>query len=127
LPPTLSCTLGGRNGEAHAINNLGAIVGNAYLAGDAILHAFLYLDGQMVDLNSLVDPLGGWTLTAAYDINDAGQILGTACQGDHCASVLLSPVPEPAAATLMAGGLALLAGIGLRRRRGAARASLRTV
>ena len=120
-------TLGGRNGEAHAINNLGAIVGNAYLAGDAILHAFLYLDGQMVDLNSLVDPLGGWTLTAAYDINDAGQILGTACQGDHCASVLLSPVPEPAAATLMAGGLALLAGIGLRRRRGAARASLRTV
>jgi probable HAF family extracellular repeat protein len=113
-------TLGGSTGEAHAINNLGAIVGNAYLAGDAILHAFLYRDGKLVDLNSLVDPLGDWALTAAYDINDAGQILGTACQGDNCASVLLSPVPEPAAGALMACGLALLAAMGARRRGGGA-------
>ncbi len=118
-------TLGGAGGEAHAINNLGAIVGNAYLAGDAILHAFLYLDGQMIDLNGLVEQLGGWELTAAYDINDAGQILGTACQAGACTSVLLSPVPEPAAGALLPAGLAVLALAAMaRRRRGTAASPL---
>ena len=31
----------------------------------------------MQDLNDLVDPSSGWVLTAAYGINDAGQIVGT--------------------------------------------------
>jgi probable HAF family extracellular repeat protein len=106
-------TLGGLAGEAHAINNGGAIVGNSALLSGA-LHAFLYQNGSLLDLNSLIDPATGWQLTDAYDINDAGQILGTACQGGSCTAVLLSPVPEPAKGAMLLAGLAVLA-LGKRR------------
>ena len=43
-------------------------------------HAFLYTDHHMVDLNSLVDLPSGWQLISAGDINDAQQILATACR-----------------------------------------------
>jgi probable HAF family extracellular repeat protein len=102
-------TLGGATAAALGINNLGAIVGNSYLADNSTLHAFIYQGGALVDLNGLTSLSGGWQLTDAYDINEAGQILGTACLGSSCSSVVLSPVPEPATGAMLAAGLAVLA------------------
>jgi hypothetical protein len=71
----------------------------------------------MVDLNTLVDGLGGWELTNAQDINNAGQILGTACQNGSCASVLLTPVPEPVTGLMLLAGLGALVPLTARGRR----------
>lgn len=81
----------------------------------------------MVDLNSLIDPSLGLTITYASAINDFGQIAAEACRAtdQRCQAVLLTlaaapdpdptDVPEPASFTAVAAALGL-AGI-MRRRR----------
>jgi probable HAF family extracellular repeat protein len=89
-------TLGGAESQADGINAAAAVVGWSNV-GTGDRHAFLYTDGTMVDLNSLVDPASGWTLVEATAINDAGQIAGYGLNdatGDTEA-FLLTPVPEP--------------------------------
>jgi hypothetical protein len=49
----------------------------------------------MLDLNSLVTLPAGWTLTEAWDINNAGQIVGYASFNGLNRAFLLTPVPEP--------------------------------
>jgi probable HAF family extracellular repeat protein len=86
-------TLGGARSHAHAINNEGAVVGEAQLADNTTWHAFIYLDGEMTDLNDrLAAGASDWTITAARDINSARQIVGVATNsaGDVRA-VLLTP------------------------------------
>jgi len=63
--------------EALGINDQGQVVGTSCDANGAC-RAFLYQDGQMTDLNTLVAP--GYTdvLTTAQDINDRGEITGRA-------------------------------------------------
>lgn len=78
---------------AYAINNSGAIVGFSYVRTGGptsfayVGHAFLYSNGTMTDLNSLVS-LPGVALAAASGINDRGQIV---CVGDDNNSYLLTP------------------------------------
>jgi len=83
--------------EAHGINERRQVVGvscsNA--DGSGICRAFLWQDGVMTDLNSLVAP--GYTnrLTTAQDINDLGVITGRALDpisGDRTPFVA-TPVP----------------------------------
>lgn len=109
-------SLGGRSGRANGINNAGMVVGMSDVGGAAALdyHAFLYRDGQMVDINTLIDQAAGWRMVSAADINDQQQILGTACQGSSsdCRSVLLElipAVPEPGTWLMLLAGLALMA------------------
>jgi probable HAF family extracellular repeat protein len=64
--------LGGTKSYAHAINSAGQVVGTAYIAGNASLHAFLYNDGSMRDLGTLGGPS-----SYAYGVNDQGQVVGT--------------------------------------------------
>jgi probable HAF family extracellular repeat protein len=110
-------SLGGGGGYAYALNDAGVVVGASYVTpSESSAHAFVWADGAMTDLNTLVDSLGGWELTEAQDINESGQILGTACLSGNCTSVLLTPVPEPAAGLLLLAGLAL-APLAVRRRR----------
>jgi probable HAF family extracellular repeat protein len=96
------------DGRAYDINNLGQVVGE--VGG----RAFLYDDGQMTDLNTLIDPHADLLLTSAFDINERGQILSRSCDrtGVFCyGTVLLSPVPavpEPSIAVMLIAGLGLM-------------------
>ncbi|MGH6646388.1 cellulose binding domain-containing protein [Aquabacterium sp.] len=70
-------TLGGQNSTARAINKLGVVVGSAQDA-NGVQRATMWVDGKAIDLNTLLVPgslPAGTVLDAAYDINDAGQIL----------------------------------------------------
>jgi probable HAF family extracellular repeat protein len=59
---------------AYGLNSLGQVVGASKSGGTST--AFAYQDGQMVDLNTVVDNLGNWTLQSATGINDSGVIVG---------------------------------------------------
>ncbi len=118
-------TLGSTSGGALAVNDNGAIVGSSALAGNASqTHAFLYQNGTMTDLNSLL-PLSyaGITLVDATSINDLGQIVafGQSSPNGPLQDYLLTPpgeiplvgvtiLPEPSTLTcfgLIAGALCL--------------------
>lgn len=107
---------GGRYSEALGINLHDQIVGTAGDANDEF-RAFLFAQGTMHDLNSLVDETGfGWTIKKAMDINDRGMIaaFGSYAGGwDH--ALLLVPIPEPAAGMSFAIGIGLLVSRRLRR------------
>ncbi len=111
---------------ANDINNEAQIVGTMfsyspdlyhqyeYFGGGSGSHAFLYDDGTIKDLNSLLEPDGGWELQSAVSINDLGQILGKGTYLGQSRAFLLtpgpitpSPVPEPS--TLAVLGLAVAA------------------
>jgi probable HAF family extracellular repeat protein len=60
---------------ANAINNLGQVVGQSDLPGDAVTHAFFWQNGVMTDIGTLP-----WDSNSiAYDINDKGQVVGVSC------------------------------------------------
>jgi len=101
-------TLGGDTSYAFGINNLGQVVGMAETATGAD-HYFVW-DAQhgMQDLQSLIDPSGGWQIQGVSDINNLGQVLVKACLDGQCQAALLNPlsaVPEPSTWALMAAGL----------------------
>jgi probable HAF family extracellular repeat protein len=102
-------TLGGTNSNAlYGINDLGDVVGWSDIAGDAATHAFLYSGNAMADLNSLIDPSLGWTLTQARSINDVGQIAGIGTIGGQTHAFLLTPVPEPSGVLIVGLGVVAL-------------------
>jgi probable HAF family extracellular repeat protein len=108
----------GRNSEAFSINNQGDIVGTAEAITGFTLrtnpitgvitiitnfqnHAFLYSNGSMTDLNSLISTNSGWELYYAFGINNSEQIVGWGSMdgGEHIRSFILQ-VPEPSVPAL---------------------------
>lgn len=102
-------TFGGQFSIARDINNLGQIVGNADYPNDDS-QPFLYQNGVLYDLRTLIDPASGWDLHNAVAINEFGQITGVGTApggGEHV--FLLTPVPEPATIYLLLSGAMALA------------------
>ncbi len=75
MPATITDlgTLGGTSSTAAAINSLGDVVGDSFLAS-GVQHAYLYSGGKMTDLGTL----GGAFGSSAAGLNDSGQVVGVA-------------------------------------------------
>lgn len=65
-------TLGGSESVALAINDLGQVVGQANLKGDAVAHAYVWEAGVLKDLGSLAEDAS----SKAWGINNRGEIVG---------------------------------------------------
>ena len=108
----------GIGSRAYAVNNDGTVVGSANLPTGGS-HAFLYQDGSLNDLNSMIDPSSGWILADARDINELGQIVGWGTINGDTRAYLLTPtaIPIPAAAWLFGSGLLGLVGAARKKKR----------
>jgi probable HAF family extracellular repeat protein len=82
---------GGDYSEALDVNNSGQVVGYSNNEDDD-WRPFLYEDGQMIDLNSLLPAESGWTLEFAYAINDRGEIVGEGSFEGRERGFLLDPL-----------------------------------
>lgn len=105
---------GHQHSEASAINDAGQIVGRSHASGWPDDHAVLWEDGQIKDLNTLIDPDSGWFLTQARDINCHGDIVGWGFVGNEPRAFLLTEIPEPC--TLIFLGLGGLLAMNRQRR-----------
>ena len=104
--------LGISNGYADAINNFGQVSGTLQDA-DGETHGFVWsASGGITVLN------GPSRYTKAYDINDAGWVVGKSWDVSSVYHAMLwQPVPEPSSILALIGGLTGLGGLALRRRR----------
>jgi probable HAF family extracellular repeat protein len=75
---------------AYAINDFGDILGYSEDAAERG-GPFLYSGGVMHDLKSLLPPHSGWTLSAAFAMNDLGQIVGVGLFRGEERGFLLTP------------------------------------
>lgn len=77
--------LGNDHSFAFGMNDVGQVVGTS----DA--RAIFWQDGVMFDLNSTLNPMAGWRLDQAWEINNAGQIVGTGIHLGAPRAFLLTP------------------------------------
>jgi probable HAF family extracellular repeat protein len=97
-PVDLGMLPGDTYASAQGINSSGQVIGFS-LAGVfptwSAPRAFLWQNGQMQELATLIDPADGfWTIDAVYHINNAGQIIATGTTNGRSASVLLTPIAQ---------------------------------
>jgi probable HAF family extracellular repeat protein len=77
----------------YAINSLGVVVGEASNDAPTSGRAFIWQNGVMTDLNTLIPAGSGWVLRIATGINGGGQITGTGMVGGQMHAFLLTPTP----------------------------------
>jgi probable HAF family extracellular repeat protein len=75
-PVDLGVLAGDTESTAQAINNLGQVIGTS-MAADGTMRPFIWQNGQMVELGSLLDATGAdWVLQYVTAINNVGEIIG---------------------------------------------------
>ncbi len=104
-------TLGGSTSSAYDINSSDQIVGTSQAASGGA-HAFVWQNGVMTDLNTLLPIGSSWVLQRAYAINNRGEIVGSGAVGGVVHAFLLAPpnvapalsiLVPPVGATVAAG------------------------
>jgi hypothetical protein len=95
--------------QAYAINNSGLSVGycDKIDAGGNVLGQVATMwgpDGAAIDLNTLIDPTSGWTLTEADGISDTNWVSGIGQFGGYPRAFLIE-VPEPGTAAIAGAAL----------------------
>jgi len=95
---TILSTLGGSSTFAYSVNDRGHIAGAALTRGGR-LHAVMWKDDGVLDLNDHVDP-NGWELVEARGVNNSGQIVGTGRFHGGQRAFLLTPTRTSADASL---------------------------
>lgn len=88
---------GGLTSSAADINESSQVVGTSWLVTQPTslydptqYHAFLWENGGMIDLNTLIPADSGWILTSATAINDNGDIVGSGLQNGQLHGFLLT-------------------------------------
>ncbi len=105
---------GGLASWATSVNDSGEVVGYSTTPPDGFDHAFVYLDGQMYDLNGVASGLpSGYFFDEAYAVNNNGEILASAYDpttGGFQYDVLqpLLAAPEPGSGLLLSLGVGLI-------------------
>ena len=93
-PIDLGVLPGDVSSTAVAANAAGQVVGISVSPTNE-RRAFLAQQGAMLDLASLIAPEdGAWTVTYAFAINNAGQILAMGINNGRAASILLTPAVQ---------------------------------
>ena len=94
---TLGTLYGGLTSSAADINDMNQVVGTSWLVTQLTsvydptqYHAFLWENGAMTDLNTLLPAGSGWILTAATAINNNGDIVGTGLLNGQAHGFLLT-------------------------------------
>jgi probable HAF family extracellular repeat protein len=100
--------------EVFDINGSFDAIGTSFNNQTFAIVPFLYRDGTMVNLNSLLPAGSGWVLQRPISINDAGEIIGIGTFNGTRSGFKLTPIPEPAA---LAGVAMMTLAAVLRRRR----------
>lgn len=112
------------------INNMGQIIGGDYLFDNGVVTALgfsgaaaindngqivgghhLYEDGDLIDINELIETSIIYEDLELQDLNNSGQMVGSAMIDGVRHAVLVEPVPIPAAVWMLGSGLLGLAGI----------------
>lgn len=75
----------------HTINNRGEVVGFSIPGPQGSGRAFIWQNGVMIDLNTLIPEGSPWYLLQACSISDAGQIVGQGLIGGTVHAFLLTP------------------------------------
>jgi probable HAF family extracellular repeat protein len=83
--------LGGTYTEAFDINVLGTVVGSSSTSSGTS-HGFVWRNGKMRDLNTMLLSGSGWELEFAGGINNKGQIIGRGKFNGQDRGFLLTPV-----------------------------------
>ncbi|MFM9871914.1 MAG: PEP-CTERM sorting domain-containing protein [Fimbriimonadaceae bacterium] len=99
-----------QSAQFNAINDNGMAVG-AMNQNTASLASIWTSQYGLADLNTLIDPNSGWTLTSAEDVNNSGWIVGQGTFNGVLSTYLARPtdaVPEPASMTILALGIGTL-------------------
>ena len=122
----LGTTAGAISVDGGNVNNLNEVVGTLIFDPSDVTknHGFLYSDGVMVDVNTLLRANSGWVLRDAQAINDLGQIVGFGDIDGQQHAYLLSPVPEPSTFGLAMAVVPLAISAWRRRRKRSARAGI---
>ncbi|HJZ83303.1 MAG TPA: hypothetical protein VKD91_23240 [Pyrinomonadaceae bacterium] len=90
--------------SAAHINAFGQVVGWSAPADFGTSRGFLWSNGVMQDLNTLIPADSGWQITSANGINDLGQIVGVGVRNGQQHAVLLT---APTQSILNVGSLVL--------------------
>jgi hypothetical protein len=84
-----------------AINSANEVVGVAFQTRGGAARAMLWRAGAMSDLNALLPTGSRWTLRAANDVNDLGQIVGDGVLANQLRGYVLTPPLREQAANLV--------------------------